>query len=205
MDRRERDPGRSFGDDLHAGSPEGRRPPGEAPPRRGAARLSRLLGAAAVVAAAGCATLNLADVLSAPRFSEARDRDPVLRLLGPSVERPSGGAAVRLWARVENPNDVGITLASLTGDLFLEDARAAAVDFPLGVPLLARGDTVIPLELSLDFEDLPGLADAATRALTGQPLRYRLEGTVSVDAGALGRPSFGPSTLVRGELEVLRR
>lgn len=160
--------------------------------------------AGAVAATTACATLGLGDVLSAPRFSEVPEREPTMRILGPSAERPRGGAAIRLWTRVENPNPVGLTLASLVGELFLEDARAAGVDFPLGIPLPAGQDTVIPLELSVSFEDLPGLADAATRAITGQPLNYRLDGTVSVDAGALGAPSFGPSTLLRGELDVLR-
>lgn len=164
-----------------------------------------LVLAGAVAATAACASLNFGDVLAAPRFSEVPGREASLRILGPSAERPSGGAAIRLWTRVENPNPVGLTLAALAGDLFLEDARAATVDFPLGVPLPASGDTIIPLELSVDFEDLPGLADAVTRALTGQPLGYRLDGTVSVDAGALGRPTFGPSTLLRGEMDVLRR
>lgn len=175
---------------------------GRAVPRRAWAALAV---AGAVVGAAACASLGLGDVLAAPRFSEASGREASLRLLGPSAERPSGGAAIRIWARVENPNPVGLTLASLAGDLFLEDAPAATVDFPLGVPLPASGDTIIPLELSVNFEDIPGLADAATRALTGQPLDYRLDGTVSVDAGALGRPTFGPSTLLRGQLDVLRR
>lgn len=186
------------------GDPRRRRGPGRntRPPRRGP---MALVLAGAVAATAACASLNLGDVLAAPRFSEAPGREASLRILGPSAERPSGGAAIRIWTRVENPNPVGLTLASLAGDLFLEDARAATVDFPLGVPLPASGDTIIPLELSVDFEDLPGLADAATRALTGQPLGYRLDGTVSVDAGALGRPTFGPSTLLRGEMDVLRR
>lgn len=181
---------------------------GGGPRRTGRARTGRFVAAAvvagAVAATAACATLGLGDVLSAPRFSEVPEREPTMRILGPSAERPRGGAAIRLWTRVENPNPVGLTLASLVGELFLEDARAAGVDFPLGIPLPAGQDTVIPLELSVSFEDLPGLADAATRAITGQPLNYRLDGTVSVDAGALGAPSFGPSTLLRGELDVLR-
>lgn len=184
-----------------AGSTSG---PGSATRAKAWRIVAGALVAGAVAATAACATLGLGDVLSAPRFSEVPEREPTLRILGPSVERPRGGAAIRLWTRVENPNPVGLTLASLVGELFLEDARAAGVDFPLGIPLPAGQDTVIPLELSVDFEDLPGLADAATRAITGQPLNYRLDGTVSVDAGGLGQPSFGPSTLLRGELEVLR-
>ncbi|HUH13698.1 MAG TPA: LEA type 2 family protein [Longimicrobiales bacterium] len=163
----------------------------------------RALAAAALVGLLGaCATLG--DLIQAPIFSEASGQEPRLRLLAPSRDLPSGGAAVRLWARVENPNSFGVNLAGLTGDLFLENVRAAGVDFPLGVPLSALGDTVVPLDISVGFGDLPDLADLAQRALFGGTLGYSLRGTVSVDAGPLGTPSFGPETLLRGELDVLR-
>jgi hypothetical protein len=156
----------------------------------------------AAVGAASCATLRA--VVQAPRFSVASERSAELRLLGPSVQNPLGGAAIRIWARVENPNSVGFTLAGLTGSLFLEDTRAAAVDFPLGVPLLAAQDTVIPLDITLRWSDLPGLADVATRLLTRNSVGYRLDGTLRVDAGVLGQPSFGPTTWLRGDLSVRR-
>ena len=149
-----------------------------------------------------CATLG--QVIQPPRLSMASGRQAQLRLIGPSVQNPLGGAAIRIWARVENPNPVGFTLAGLTGDLFLEDTRAAAVDFPLGVPLVARQDTVIPLDISLRWSDLPGLAQMATRLLTRSTIAYRLDGTLRLDAGALGQPSFGPTTWLRGDLPIYR-
>jgi hypothetical protein len=155
-----------------------------------------------VVAVASCATLG--QVIQPPRLSVASGRQAQLRLIGPSVQSPLGGAAIRIWARVENPNPVGFTLAGFTGDLFLEDTRAAAVDFPFGVPLVARQDTVIPLDISLRFSDLPGLAQMATRLLTRSTIAYRRDGTRRIDAGALGQPSFGPTTWLRGELPIYR-
>lgn len=149
---------------------------------------------------AGCATLGQAIV--PPTFEVARDRAAELRLLAPSMERPLGGAAVRLWARVENPNPLGLTLTRLTGELALQGARAAEVDFPLGVPLPAGGDALVPLDIVVGLADVPGLADAARRAATGQPIGYRLDGRFTVDAGVLGQPSFGPETLLTGELVV---
>lgn len=151
---------------------------------------------------ASCATLG--DVVQAPRFSHASERQAELRLLLPSSQNPLGGAAVRVWARVENPNPLGLTLAALTGNLFLENNRAANVDFPMGVPLLANQDTVIPLDISFGFADIPGLAEMATRLLTRSSVGYRLDGTVTVDAGVLGRPSFGPNTLMSGNLNIRR-
>ena len=156
----------------------------------------------ALAVAASCATLR--NVVLAPRFSVASGRSAELRLVAPTLQNPLGGAAIRIWARVENPNPIGFTLAGLTGSLFLEDTRAATVDFPLGVPLLAARDTVIPLDILLHWSDLPGLKDVATRLITRSSVGYRLDGTVRVDAGALGEPSFGPSTLLTGQLAVHR-
>lgn len=160
------------------------------------------LGCAAALAA--CAGLGLGDVIQPPRFSVADGRQGELRLLGPASGRPLGGAAIRLWARVENPNPLGVALSAVQGSLALEGTRAANVDFPLGVPLLAGQDTVIPLDISISFSDLPGLADLASRLLTRSSVNYRLDGTVMVNAGPLGNPRFGPSTLLDGTLSIRR-
>lgn len=150
------------------------------------------------VALAGCATLG---GISPLRFSES-GRSSELRLLPPSSGRPLGGAAIRMWARVENPNAIGVTLTEIEGDLMISDAEAIAVDFPLGLPLVALQDTVIPLDVSIGFADLPRLAGVARAALGGSPLPYRLDGRFGVAAGALGELHFGPMTLLRGEFRA---
>jgi hypothetical protein len=38
----------------------------------------------------------------------------------------------------------------------------------------------------------------------GGEVDYELEGTVGVDAGRLGTPTFGPMLLTRGEVRVVR-
>jgi hypothetical protein len=78
------------------------------------------------------------------------------------------------------------------------------VDFPLGLPLQAGGEAVVPIEIAIDFNDIPGLANVARNALTGQPVSYSLNGTVGVDAGLLGQPTFGPLNLLQGNLRVTR-
>ena len=140
-----------------------------------------------------CASLGgLSALVQPPRFDTVPDRPAELRLLRSGAALPLGGAGVRLWARVENPNPFGLTLSTLTGSLHLEGrssgdwTRAATVDLPLGL------------------SDLPELADVARRALTGSAIPYRLEGTVGVEAGSLGRPTFGPLTLLTGEMRVRR-
>ncbi|HEY2946698.1 MAG TPA: LEA type 2 family protein [Vicinamibacteria bacterium] len=161
--------------------------------------------------AAGCATLGgLAALVQPPRFTTVPDRPAELRLLGSGSGLPLGGAGVRLWARVENPNPFGLTLSTLTGSLLLESARsgdwprAATLDLPLGLPLAARQQTEIPIDLTVSFSDLPDLADVVRRAIGGSTVPYRLDGTIGVDAGSLGRPTFGPLTLLTGEMRVRR-
>lgn len=153
---------------------------------------------------AGCATVSQLIRVEPPRFQAAEGRRSELRLLGPSSTRPLGGAAVRIWARVQNPNAFGLTLSTVEGDLLLEGAHAAAVELPLGLPLRAQQDTVVPIDLTISFADVPGLADAAIRLLTERTVEYRLDGRFGVDAGPFGRPTFGPTTLLRGELDVRR-
>ena len=121
-------------------------------------------------------------------------------MLGPSAGSPIGAAGVRLWAKVTNPNAFSLTLGTLRGTLFLEDSRAADVDFPLGLPLSAGGDSTVPIDLTVSLANIPGLADTIRRAINRQPLAYRLEGTIGVDAGRLGQPTFGPMTLLRGDV-----
>lgn len=158
--------------------------------------MSLRLGSLAMVIAisAGCASLEgLRGLIQAPRFAQSEAEASNIRVSGP-------GATVRLWTRVSNPNPFGVTLGTLRGTLHLEGSRAATVDFPLGLPLPARGESDVPIDISVDFRDLPGLGSAISRAISRQPIDYELEGTIGVDAGALGTPTFGPMTLVRGEI-----
>ena len=55
----------------------------------------------------------------------------------------------------------------------LEDSRAADADFPLGLPLAAGGDSVIPIDISISFSDLPRLGVSAQRLLARQAVPYR--------------------------------
>ncbi len=165
-------------------------------------RLRRAALLAAAVLLPACATLGA--VIQPLGFRVAEGQQAQLRLVGPSAGRPLGGAALRIHARVTNPNPLGLTLARINGGLLLEGQQAARVDFPLGLPLRAGQDTVIPMDIGISFSDLPGLANVIQRAIGGQSLNYQLDGTFSLDAGPLGQPSFGPSTLFRGEARVFR-
>lgn len=149
-----------------------------------------------------CATLG--QMVQPPRFSAASGQSSQLQLVGPSSSRPLGGATLRIWTRVENPNAFGLTLAALRGNVFLEGTRAGDVDFPLGLPLGAAADTIIPLDITISFSELPGLVDVAQRIVSRNMVAYRLDGTLTVDAAPFGQPSFGPTTWISGESRVIR-
>jgi hypothetical protein len=162
--------------------------------------------AALAALCSACGSLGtLAGVVQPPRFAQDADRPAEIRLLPPSLDQPLGGAGVRIWAKVLNPNPFGFTLSTVAGTLLLEGTRAATGDFPLGLPLTAGQESVVPLDLAISFADLPGLADVIRRAATGRPLAYQFDGTVGVDAGRFGQPTFGPMMLMQGELRVATR
>ena len=166
---------------------------------------TRLIGFVLVIATAGCATLGpLAQIVQPPRFRQADNQPAQIRLIAPSLRNPTGGAGVRIWLEVTNPNSFGFTLSTVNATLALQGTRAANGDFPLGLPLRAGEQSVVPLDLTVNFADVPGLASVARQAATGGAIDYQLDGTVGVEAGRLGTPTFGPMPLTRGELRVLR-
>ncbi len=147
------------------------------------------------MSSSACAALQgLSALIQPPHFEQDDQQRSSIRLNGTS------GAAVRLWTRVSNPNGFGLTLGTLRGTLHLEGSRAATVDFPLGLPLQAHGEEVVPIDFSVDFRDLPALGQTIARAIARQPIQYELEGTIGVSAGRLGEQTLGPMTFLRGEL-----
>jgi hypothetical protein len=156
----------------------------------------------ACVALGACATLG--QLIQPPTFSAANTQDAQVRLLGPGAGHPLGGIGVRLFARVTNPNAFGLTLTTLNGNLFLDGQRTAAVDLPLGLPMRAAQDTILPIDINVSFADIPNIVTTLRNALTRNTIGYRLDGTFGVDAGAFGTPSFGPQTLFGGDVRVVR-
>ena len=151
--------------------------------------------AAAVSSTPACATLQqLQAFIQPPRFEQDQSSRSEIRLRGTS------GAAVRIWTRVSNPNSFGMTLGTLRGTLHLEGSRAATVDFPFGLPLQPRSEEIVPIDISVDFRDVPGLGQAIARAVARQPIAFEIEGTIGIEAGRLGTQTLGPMPWLRGEL-----
>lgn len=157
-----------------------------------------------VILLPGCAggLGSLQQIIQPPRFEQAQGQQAELRLLGPSASSPLGGAGVRIWLQVTNPNPFGFTLSTLNATLMLEGNHAATGDFPLGLPLTAGQQSVVPLDLSVSFADVPALSRTLGRLASGGAAAYQLDGTVGIDAGRFGTPTFGPMTLTTGELRV---
>lgn len=160
------------------------------------------LVAASLFLLSGCAGLATALGVSAPTFELAEGRSSHVSLELPTFSSPRGTAVVTLWTRVQNPNGFGFTLSTLRGELSLENRDMADVDLPLGLPLSARGDTVIPLQIRFPIPDLDELGSLGDALLTRRSVAYGLDGTVGVDAGEFGEPTFGPRTWLSGEIDV---
>jgi hypothetical protein len=151
----------------------------------------------------GCASLEgLRALIQPPRFEQAPNRPSELRLSPVQAGRSAGAATVRIWTNVTNPNPFGFTLSTVQATLLLDDVEAADADFPLGLPLQPGQTETIPFDLSVSFANVPRLANVIRQAASGGGMRYRLEGTIGVDAGRFGQPSFGPLTLVSGDLRA---
>jgi hypothetical protein len=157
--------------------------------------LRAVVVAAIVSTTPACTALQqLQAFIQPPRFEQDDQSRSEIRLRGTT------GAAVRIWTRVSNPNSFGMTLGTLRGTLHLEGSRAATVDFPLGLPLRALSEETVPIDISVDFRDVPGLGQAIARAIARQPIAFEIEGTIGIEAGRLGTQTLGPMTWLRGEL-----
>jgi hypothetical protein len=169
--------------------------------RYSCARLAAVL--MLIAATVGCAGLgNLQQIIRPPRFEQAAGQPAEIRLVGPNATSPLGGAGVRIWLAVTNPNPFGFTLSRVNATLMLEGTRAATGDFPLGLPLTAGQQTMVPLDLAISFADVPGLSRTLGRLAVGGAAGFQLDGTVGIDAGRFGTPTFGPMTLATGDLQV---
>ena len=159
---------------------------------------------AAIAASASCAggLGNLQQIIRPPRVEQAPGQPAEVRLVGPSATSPLGGAGIRIWLQVTNPNPFGFTLSTIDADLMVEGNHAATGDFPLGLPLTAGQQSVVPLDLSISFADVPALSRTIGRLAVGGTAAFQLDGTIGIDAGRFGTPTFGPMTLTTGQLQV---
>jgi len=137
---------------------------------------------------------------------EAAGRVPAVASVTAAVDVPPfanssmDGFALRA---ADAPGELPLTGEVAAGAATLPTvAPGSVVRIMTGAPIPPGADTVIPLDVSIGFDDLPSLARIARAAIGGDRLDYRLDGTFAVEAGGYGRPRFGPWTLLEGEIRV---
>ncbi len=90
----------------------------------------------------------------------------------------AGEQRLRVGLRVQNPNSIPLPVLAVTYRLWLEERHIATGNANLRRRVPARGSADMELLVAADARQL---AQALPRlALTPQPWRYRLEGTVAV-------------------------
>ena len=139
-------------------------------------------------------------IVEPPRFEEADGRAGEIHFTTPLLAKPPGPADVTVRIHVTNPNPFGVTLRALEATLFVEELRAARCHIPLAVPLGAWQESDVSIGLSIDLAEIPELAGVMLPAAIGNAISYRLDGTVSIDAGPFGQQTFRRQML--GELRV---
>ncbi len=116
-----------------------------------------------------------------------------------SLSLPNGlqpaAANVTLRLKVGNPNNVGVRLANIAGNLMIDGSPVGNVNLP-NVNLPAHGETNQMAEVNIPVT-IP-TASAFLKVARGQEVSYRLDGSFTADLGLLGQPTFGPFTFSQG-------
>ncbi len=136
--------------------------------------------------------------LAAPTFRLVPDATRIVRLDPPGAFS-EGGMLVRVALRATNPNPIGVRLAELEGELWLNGIPAAGLRFVGGLDLPPRGAADLAVEVSVPLGRLDALLGPLTDAVAGRPLAYRVDAVVALDV--LGVPTRFPAvTIARGEV-----
>ena len=148
---------------------------------------------ALVLVLAACAPRTLS--LEVPTYQVEGVRFARLDLPGPGSPAL---AVLNLNLRVQNPNALGLRMANIGGQLFLDGAAVGQVDLP-DVDLPARGEArqLAVVSVPISFANLGEFVKVAR----GDRVALRVDGSFTVNAGFLGRPVFGPFTLFQGLIQ----
>ncbi len=140
-----------------------------------------------------------ARMLSAPTFRLDPNGSGFLRIDPPGVG--DGSAVFRLVLVAENPNPFALRLASVDGDLFMQEVRVARAQFRGDLELPPQGSSRLVMDVGVPLTAAPALLESLANVLGGGELRYRVEAGVGVDVlGTVQR--FPRFTLVEGGLST---
>ncbi len=119
----------------------------------------------------GCAYLS--------QFLQAAFTPPVFNFKNASIGNFSlSDATVNLVWEMENPNPIGLSLASLSYGLFVEEKQVVAGAPPLGLNIPAQGSTELVFPANVRFQDV---APVLETFLNKDQAAYRAAGTIGVN------------------------
>ena len=112
---------------------------------------------------------------------------------------PGTGSSIALTvgARVVNPNPFPVQVRAVDYRVFLEETRVGEGVVAPMVLLPAGGSETVSFEVTVNLDTQPGLLRSVGAAFLGEPLPFRLEGTVST-AELGSRSRFGPYAFLEG-------
>lgn len=146
----------------------------------------------------GCAPGTQA-LVAAPSFTVVAQGTGFQYVDPPGVG--DGAAVFDVRLRAHNPNPVGLRLARLDGDLYLDGRHAAATSFAGGVDLPAQGNAELTLRVHVPLAEAPALLRTIASLVSGGATSYRLDAVVGVDI--LGTvQTFPRATLARGTVRA---
>jgi hypothetical protein len=153
-----------------------------------------IIGSALVLGLVGC----VGNLVQTPKF-EMREAG-LLRLNPPGLTGIAPEAVIRVVLEARNPNPIDLGLTEMKFDLFLDGKKVAAGGTP-GFNMKANAvPSNVPVDVSIPID--PSSLQSMFKIVTGSKVVYRLEGSFAVDAGALGKPRFGPVVLAQGSYQA---
>ena len=143
-----------------------------------------------VLVLVGC----IPNLVQTPQF-EMREAG-LLRLNPPGLNGVAPEAIIRVLLTARNPNPIDLGLTEMKFDMYLDGKKVAAGSTP-GFNMKANGvPSNVPVDVSIPID--PSSLQSMFKIVTGSRVEYRLEGSFAVDAGALGKPRFGPFVIAQG-------
>ncbi len=134
-------------------------------------------------------------LVQAPRIEV---EDTTLERLNPPGLGVEAGATLGLKLKITNPNPYGLSLNRVQGKFFLDGVETVNVDLP-GFAVAPAGSSSLKTEINLPLNE--ATLSKLVKVVRGGSVTYRLDGTVTLDAGLLGKPTLGPYTVLQGRLE----
>ncbi|MFN3266122.1 MAG: LEA type 2 family protein [Deinococcales bacterium] len=138
------------------------------------------------------------NLVQTPQF-EMREAG-LLRLNPPGLNGVAAEAVVRVLLTARNPNPIDLGLTEMNFDLFLDGAKLAAGSTPGFVMKANRVPSNVTVDVTIPIN--PQTLQNLFKIVTGNRVTFRIDGGFAVDAGALGKPRFGPFTIAQGAFQA---